>query len=58
MQQRQRRQECRQQYLRLAKQEIWRSLPGTQRERCHQLLAELLGHVIRVESQQGSNHER
>ena len=58
MQQAQRPRKARQQYLRLAKKDIWGSLPETQRESCHQLLAEALCEVIRTESRERSNHER
>ena len=58
MQQAQRPRKARQQYLRLAKEDFWRSLPERQRESCHQLLAEVLCEVIRWESRGRGNHER
>lgn len=53
-----RRQESRQQQIRFTRQEVWKGLPEAQRERCHQLLVELLIGVIRTESRQGGEHER
>ena len=59
MQPRRRRQEPRQQQLAFIRQEVWESLPAPQRERCQQLLRELLIGVIRAESRRpGGAHER
>ena len=52
------RQESRQQYLPLVRQEVWECLPAPQREQCHHLLVEFFIHVIRAESRQRSSHER
>jgi hypothetical protein len=53
-----RRREPQQQQLGFARQEVWESLPEPQRERCHQLLVELLIWVLRAKSRQGGPHER
>ena len=50
--------DIRQAYLHFAQQEIWESLPQNQRERCQELLAELLTHVVAAEQRRRSDHER
>ena len=53
-----RRQDPRQQQLAFARKEVWERLPALQRERCQQLVIELLIGVIRDEGRQGGTHER
>jgi hypothetical protein len=53
-----RRREPRQQQLAFARKDVWESLPALQRERCQQLVIELLIGVIRDEGRQGGAHER
>ena len=53
-----RRPDIRQPYLHFARQEIWEALPERQRERCQELLAEMLTHVMGAEQQRRSDRER